>query len=127
MVVYEKKCCYSPEQSGGKVMFLHLPVILFTGEGSLPRGVSVQGGLCPGRSLSSGSLNGGSLSGGVLCPWGSLYWGSQSGVSVHWGSLLGGLCPWGVSVRETPCRCMVMCGQYTSYWNAFLFFFFFKF
>ena len=38
-------------------MFLHLSVILFTGGSlssrlSLSRGVSVQGGLCPGGSLS---------------------------------------------------------------------------
>ena len=62
---------YRPEQSCGKVMFLHLCVILFTGfvEG---------GGFCPGGSLSGrGSLSGGfsvqgvSVQGG-LCPGGSL-------------------------------------------------------
>ena len=36
-------------------------------------------------------------------------------VSVQGGGSLSG----GVSVRETPR--MVMCGQYASYWNAFLF------
>ena len=41
------------KRSCGKVMFLHLSVILFTG-GSLFRGFSVQGGLCPGVSLSRG-------------------------------------------------------------------------
>ena len=69
--------------------------------------VSVQGGLCPGRSLS-----GVFFLGGGLCPGGSL---SRQGVSVH-GDLCpgrgvsaqgglcsgGGLCPGGVSVRETP-------------------------
>ena len=68
-------------------------MILFTGErggalssGSLPRRVSVQGGLCSGG----------------LC---------------HVGSLSGG----GLYVRETPPRRRtVKCGQYASYWNAFL-------
>ena len=36
------------QQSCGKVMFLYLSVILFTGRGLCPGGVSVQGGLCPG-------------------------------------------------------------------------------
>ena len=71
------------KRSCGKVMFLHLSVILFTG-GSLFRGFSVQGGLCPGVSLSRGSLSSGSLSragrgslwggGEVFCPGGSLSW-----------------------------------------------------
>ena len=81
---------HRPQRSYGKVMFLHLSVILFTGDvsdpacttghmtgGVMSRGVSVQGGglsvwegLCPGW----GSLClGGSLFGGVsvsvcLCP-----------------------------------------------------------
>ena len=50
-----KHYIYCPHQSGGKVMFLHLCVILSTG-GHLSRGwglcpgggVSVQGGLCQG-------------------------------------------------------------------------------
>ena len=71
-------------------MFLHLSVILFTG-GSLSTGVfgggvSVQGGLCPGESLSGGSLSRVYLSSGRdLCPGGLCLW-----VSVH-----GGLCPRG--------------------------------
>ena len=99
-------------------MFLHLCVILFT------RGVSVQGGLCPGglypgmvsvqgvsvqrgvgisvegealcprRSLSRGSISGGSLSKGGLCPRRSLSRGSISGGSLS----QGGLCPGGFSV-----------------------------
>ena len=55
------------------------------------------------------------------------------GVSVQWGLCPGGgsLCPGGsdlcpgvqgVSVRETPR--MVTSGRYSSYWNAFLLFFF---
>ena len=79
------------KRSCGKVMFLHLSVILFTvgvtvlegeslSKGSLSRGVSirglyVQGDLCPKGSLSRG-----------LCP--------------------GGLCPGGISVRDTP-----LCGK----------------
>ena len=67
----------------GKVMFLHLCVILFTGGGGLclsmhhrshDRGVSVRG-----------SLSGGSLSRGVS-GWGG---GSLQGVSFWWGSLSG--------------------------------------
>ena len=74
----------------GKVMFLHLCVILFTGGGmggvSVPtcttdhitRGgslsrESLSGGLCPGASLSRGSMSEG------LCPGGSLSRGSLSG------------------------------------------------
>ena len=95
---------YRPQRSCGKVMFSHVSVILSRGEGglypsmhqrrgSLSRGVSVRGCLCPGVSLS-----GGSLSMGVLCP----------GVSLSGGSLsMGVLCPGGslsrgVSVREIP-------------------------
>ena len=59
--------CYRPQWSCGKIMFLHMSVILFTGGclclgglcpggisaqgGSLSKGVSVQGGLCPGGSV----------------------------------------------------------------------------
>ena len=57
------------------------------------------GGLCPGDSLSMGLSPGGSLSKG------SLSRGSVSG---------GGLC------QGDPHCCMVMCGRYASYWNAFL-------
>ena len=68
--------------SWGEVMFLPLSVILFTGEGvsvqrvSLSREVCVQGGLCPGGSVSRGSV----------CP-GGLYLGVsfQKGVSVQRG------------------------------------------
>ena len=72
---------YLPQWSWGKVMFLHVSVILFTGRGvsvSVPGSVSVLGkvglhprGLCPGESLSGRSLSGESLSGG-LCLEGSL-------------------------------------------------------
>ena len=102
----------------GKVMFLHLSVILFTrggeslsrGEGSLSRG---EGSLSRGEgSLSRGegslSRGEGSLSGG-----GSLSRGR--GLCPAWW----GLCPGGgVSVQGDPCA--VKCGQYASYWNAFL-------
>ena len=50
---------YRPQRSWGKVMFLHVSVILFTAGGSLSRrGLCPVGGLCPG--------------GGGLCPGGSL-------------------------------------------------------
>ena len=100
---------YRPQRSYGKVMFLHLCVILFTG-GSLSGG-SLSGGSLSGGSLSGGSLSGGSLSGG-LCLGGLCLGG------------LWGLCPWGlcpgmwVSTTETPRT--VTCGWYASYWNAFL-------
>ena len=96
--------CYHPQFSWGKVMFLHMSVILFMGGVSVPacttghitwglsREVSVQGGLCLGG----------------LCP-GGVCWGSLSkGVSIKGG----------VSVRETPRT--VTSGRYASYWNAFL-------
>ena len=41
-----KVCCCHPKEVWGKVMFLHLSVILFTGG----RG-SLSGGLCPGGAL----------------------------------------------------------------------------
>ena len=72
-------------------------------EGHHDQGVSVQGGLCLGRSLSWGFLSRGSLSGGLctggLCVGGSLpgglcTWGSLFGVSLSRGSLC-----WGVSVQ----------------------------
>ena len=61
-----------PQWSCGKVMFLHLCVILFKGGGSCP------GGLCPGGFCPGG-----------LCP----------GVLCKGGLCLGGLCPGGVSVQ----------------------------
>ena len=82
--------CYRPQRSCGKVMFLHLSVILFTGGGGplsmgvSVQGVSVQGILSLGGSLSRGLFSGGSLSGG-LCPG-----GSHSRGSLSRGSLLGG-------------------------------------
>ena len=74
-----------------------------SGRGSLSRGVSVKGGLCPRESLSRVSLSRVSLS-RVSVP-GVFF--QEIWVSVR-----------GVSVRENPCT--VMNGQYASYWNAFL-------
>ena len=76
-------------------MFLHLSVILFTG-GSLSTGVfgggevSVQGGLCPGESLSGGGLCPGyiCLVGGISVQGVSVYGSVSTGVSVR-----GDLCP----------------------------------
>ena len=86
---------YRPQRSCGKVMFLHLCVILFTG-GLCPVGVSVQGDLCPEVLYPGGSLSRGSLS-ESLCPGDpSLSRGCVclGGVSVHGGCL----CPgWSLS------------------------------
>ena len=115
---------YRLQRSWGKVMFLHLSVILFTGgifyPGSLcPGGWSLSRGrgLCPGcgslskrgsRSRGWVSVQGGSLSGG-LCP---------GGVSVQGGSLSRGVSVQGGSLSGRPPR-MVTCRRYASYWNAF--------
>ena len=72
---------YRPQRSYGKLMFLHLSVILFTGE------VSVQG-----RSLSRRSL-----SGGILSRMGSL---SRVGFLSR-----GSLSSRGFSVQRTPYYC----------------------
>ena len=83
-------------------------------EGVCPR-VSVQGDLCPEGSLSKGiSVQGGFLHGGSLHG-GSLSRGSLSRGSLPGGSLSIGSVPW----TETPRT--IMSVQYASYWNAFLF------
>ena len=70
------------------------------------------GGPCPGGVYPGGSLSRGvSLSRWGLCPGGSLSRGCLSGG----GSLSGG---GGGFVRQTLHT--VTCGQYASYWNAFL-------
>ena len=82
---------YRPQRSWGKVMFLHLSVILFTeGSQSLSWGVSIPSG-------------------------GSLSWGLHPGGSLSWR----GLCPGGLLSWRPPHT--VMSGRYASYWNAFLF------
>ena len=99
------------KRSCGKVMFLHLSVILFTG-GSLSRGCVCQGGLSPvgglclqgvfvgGGFLSRGFLSKGSLSRGGLCPGGGICLGG----SFPGGSLSRGrLCLGGVSVEGCLC------------------------
>ena len=87
-------------------MFLHLCVILFTGGG----GFHVQGG----------SVQGGVLCSGCLCPEGVV--SVQGQVSVQGGFLSRAISVLGVSVREATHT--ATCGQYASYWNAFLFDFF---
>ena len=84
----------------GKVMFLHLCVMQFTGggvsvpacitghmtRGSLSGGISVQGGSLSGGSLSKGGLCPGGLCSGGFCPVRSQSRGvSVQGVSVWWG------------------------------------------
>ena len=107
------------KRSSGKVMFLHLSVILFTR-------VSAQGSPYPGGSLSRGSLYPGrSLSRGV-----SVQGVSIQGVSVQWGrsqgrgvSIQGGSLSRGVSVQGSLSgRPPHKNGRYALYWNAFLFY-----
>ena len=95
----------------GKVMFLHLCVILFRGGLCmmslpvwLPGLIFLLVGLCPG------GLCLGSLSRGDLCR-GSLLGGSLSREDLCRGG--------GGSLSGGPPR-MVKSGRYLSYWNAFL-------
>ena len=98
---------YRPQRSCGKLIFLHLCVILFKGGGgiSVPACTTAHmtrgdGGLCLGGSLSRGCLSRESLSRESLSM-GDLSLGagvslsreiSVWGVAVHGGE---GLCPWG--------------------------------
>ena len=85
---------------------------------SVHRGSLSRRGLCPGGVSVQGGQ--GSLSEGGLCPWGLCPRGVpvQGGLCPERGSLsreslsMGGLC------QGDPH--MVTCGQYASYWNAFL-------
>ena len=89
----------------GKVMFLHLSVILFTGGGGLCLGeVSAQGGLCPGQqevSVQGGLCLGVSVQGGGglypvgLCPVGFCPVGSLSWKPPLYGGRAGGTHPTG--------------------------------
>ena len=95
------------KRSCGKVMFLQVSLILFTG------GVWSRGGAC---------------SGGVPAPGGVWSWGvpAPGGVWSRGVPALGGLLPGGACSRgglvETPLPPdSYCCGQYASYWNAFLF------
>ena len=141
---YEFAYFCRPQTKFTKVMFSQVfvcPFVCLRGSlcrGSLCRGVPVQGGLCPrvsvqgglypGRSLSMGvSVHGVSVGGlcarGSLCKGISVQGGLCPGISVQ-GGLCPGVCPGeslsrGVSVRETSHT--VTCGQYVSYWNAFLY------
>ena len=94
--------CYRPQTKFVKVMFSQVSVCP-RGCLSVHRGMSVcpQGDVCLSTvgevSVQGVSVQGGPVQ-GVLCP--------------------RGLCPGRGRVRETPC--MVICGQCTSYLNAFL-------
>ena len=101
--------CYRPQQSCGKVMFLHVCVILFTGGCLLPGGVCSmgcllggcllprEGGVC---SMGVCLLLEGLLLGGV-CSWGS---SAPGGVSARGVSALGGVsAPGGVCSRGCVC------------------------
>ena len=105
-----------PQQSGGKgpfiriitvrnevakVMFLHVSVILSTGEGAIPACIAGDIPAC----LAAG------FRGGVACSWGGLLPG---GCLLQGGLLPGG---YGEPLKANG----YCCGWYTSYWNAFLF------
>ena len=97
---------YRQQRNVGKVMFLHLSVILFTGGGLCPsihHRSHDQGGLCPGVSLSEGLCPGGSLSGGV---------------SVQRGLCLGDLCPGGLC-PESLCLGGLCLGEGSLLWRPF--------
>ena len=130
---------YRPQRSCGKVMFLYLCVIMFTGGSSVQgrslsrRGVSVQkGGLCPGGSL-SGTPPYGNIklvcilmecilvklqmqmklqNGYVFTPVCQSFC-SQGGSA----QCMVGYTPLG---RHPPRADGYCCGRYASYWNAFL-------
>ena len=130
-------CIYRPQRSRGKVMFLHLCVILFTGGSLCPRGgwVSVQGVSVQAGSLSRvGSLSRGLSVQKVYVQWVCLTRGFyvHRGASVQAGSLsrevsvqgglcpgslcagslcVGGLCPEGLCQGDPH---MVTCGWYAS-------------
>ena len=97
LVMLSENPYYLPQRSCGKLMFLHLCVILFTGV------VSVHGGLCPGELCPAGG--GGSVQGEV----------SIQRVFVQQRVLCPETPPW----TETPRT--VTCGRFASYRNAFLF------
>ena len=98
----------------GKVIFLHLFVILFT-RGQPGPGVGVPG---PGGSAPRGSLvSRVSAPGGYLVPGGPLPGGrclAMGRSAPRWGA-----CSWGVPGRDPPDG--YCCGRCASYWNAFLF------
>ena len=98
-----QKFCYRPQTKFAKVMFSQVFVC--------PKGrgvsvVSVQGGLCPRRSLSGVFFGGVSVQGGSLSRQGVSVQGDLCpgrGVSAQGGSLSRrGSLSRGVSVRETP-------------------------
>ena len=111
--------CYRPQQSWGKVMFLHMCVILFTG------GVSGPAGVCLFLRGCAWSQGGAWSWGGVPGPMGG--GGAWSrGTLVLGGAWSRGRClvPGGAWWRPPDGHC---CGRYASYWNAFLFLNYFSF
>ena len=89
----------------GKVIFLHLSAILFTGEGGIPACLAgLRGGIPACLASLQAHTKGGSW--GV---WngGGLQAHTGGNPSMHWG-------------RHPPAD-GYCCGRYASYWNAFLF------
>ena len=91
-----QKFCYRPQTKFAKVMFSQVFVCPKGGGVSV---VSVQGGLCPGRSLSGVFFGGVSVQGDLCLGRGSLSMGiyvQAGGVSAQGGLCSGGgLCPGG--------------------------------
>ena len=117
--------CYSilllpTNEVWGKVIFLHLFVILFTGGGSAHKGgVPAQGGGMPGL-VPGGSSPGGAWSWGVLRGVPGLIPGGSAlgGVPGPGGSLVpGGACSQGRCLVETSPD-GYCCGRHASYWDA---------
>ena len=108
----------------GKVIFLHMSVILFTGGGMCGRDGGVHGG--GPRVCVVGGMHGRGMCGGGMhgrgCAWWGHVWqegmhvkGDMRGRGVHGGGCMVG----GMHGRYYEIRSMS--GRYASYWNAFLF------
>ena len=133
----------------GKVMFLHLCVILFTGRGGFPACiighmtgggvVCLKWGLHPGESLHTGGseYRGGLHPEGLGRPpqdtWDTMAYGHQAGgmhpTGMHScyrlqaeGNIFTGVCLSTISLMASHSLLgLGTCDRYASYWNAFLF------
>ena len=117
---YDTNYNYHPQRSWGKVMFLQVSVILFTGGVGGWWWVVSQHALQVSSPTTKGGVEG-SGQGGVSRPtWGGLQVHSCGrGLQGAPGPHLGGLVSQH-ALRQTPPD-GYCCGWYASYWNAFLF------